>query len=237
MSVETPASNVEPGANGTPSPVVAPVKPTPAAKVYSETEFNDVVTRERAAASELEQLRTWKAEQEQAVKTREEQEAAQRGEFKKLHETEKSAHEQTRKDYETKLAAERDEKAKALERFKQTRIKETLASAYTAARGTSPALFERVISDFIADGTVKADDDGKVTGHLDALKKILEAHPQLFHNTSKDAVEKALADIAGGVAGVAAGFVEKQTRAKRAPFSVAEAHATAAPKPNWRVQK
>jgi hypothetical protein len=234
MSIETPPSNVEPGAGPKPSPT-----PMPAAKTYSESEYNDLATRERTAATELEQLRNWKAEQEQAAKTREEQEAAQRGEFKKLHETEKSAHELTKKEYEAKLATEREEKAKALDRFKQTRIKETLANAYAAARGTSPALFERVISDFVADGTVKADDDGKVTGHLDAIKKVLEAHPQLFHNSSKDAVEKTLADIAGGVAGVASGFVEKEKKAqtKRAPFSVAEAHATAAPKPSWRVQK
>jgi hypothetical protein len=221
------------------APVGDAGKPTPAAKVYSETEFNDLATRERAAATELEQLRTWKAEQEQAAKTREEQEAAQRGEFKKLHETEKSAHELTKKEYEAKLAAEREEKSKALERFKVGRIKETLANAYTAARGTSPALFDRVIADFISDGTVKVDDEGRVTGHLEAIKKVADAHPQLFHNASKDAVEKALAEIAGGVAGVAAGFneKEKQARAKRAPFSVAEAHATAAPPPNWRIQK
>lgn len=214
-------------------------------KTYNEAEFKDAVAKRdaykaeaAAAAAERDQLRAEKAKQEAAARQAEEAEAVKRGEFQKLHEAEKSAREQDKKEFEAKLAAEREAGVKLAERFKTARMKEALGSAYAAAKGNAPVLFEKVAADFIANGTVKADDDGKVTGHLDAVKKIVEAHPQLFANGAKEAVDKALAEIPGGVAGAASGMNERNKRATTGgagPRSVAEAHATVVPKPSWRT--
>lgn len=227
----------------TPAPSAADAA-NKAGKTYDEQTFKTVVAERdaekaarKAAETERAELLAYKADKEAAAKAHEEAEALKRGEHLKLLESEKSAHEQTKKEAADKLAAEVAERTKVVEKFKTTRVKGALDAAYAASKGNAPALFSKVVADFIADGSVKADDDGNVTGHLEAVKKILEAHPQLFANGAKEAVDKAISDGAS-VTASAAGFAERQKReAARGglPRSVAEAHATSAPKPSWRT--
>lgn len=132
-----------------------------------------------AKAQRLDQLEKERTEAERKA-------AEERGEWKRLHDEEKTKREALERDW-----------AESRRRQSLESLKNAALTSYQSVNGVDSETFGLLVDKAIAEGLLKTNDDGKPEGVREFLQKVAEGKPFLFQN-QQDALRRVSSSVEGG---------------------------------------